>query len=183
MAHRPCPFRTEQAESDINFFNSVIPLREQLQHQGRLVKISSSYSTEMVISEYPLRFRLSNFVPPQNMKHGAVEGGESPSQTQDCRRLSSAWPFLTSNQNINHTDRINMRHELKQCGIIVLYKTQQWKMHTNKNTCLTQTVGEPIANLCLALTPKHTTKTQQPSTTYNIVKCIQYIQVQRPTKM
>ena len=124
MAHRPCPFRTEQAESDINFFNSVIPLREQLQHQGRLVKISSSYSTEMVISEYPLRFRLSNFVPPQNMKHGAVEGGESPSQTQDCRRLSSAWPFLTSNQNINHTDRINMRHELKQCGIIVLYKTQ-----------------------------------------------------------
>ena len=36
----------------------------------------------MIISEIPLRFRLSNIVPPQNMKHGAVEGGESPSQTQ-----------------------------------------------------------------------------------------------------
>ena len=50
------------------------------------MKISSSYSTEMVISEYPLRFRLSNFVPPRNMKTWGCGGGRV---TKPNSRLSS----------------------------------------------------------------------------------------------
>jgi hypothetical protein len=38
----------------------------------------------MVISIIAHRFRLSKYEPPQKMKHGAVEGGEAPSQTHVC---------------------------------------------------------------------------------------------------